>query len=132
MNSKLLVAVFLFIASPLVLAAQQGNENLTPQQLEGKGLFKQRCGVCHLSLVVGMVNGQAVMLTTNTYGPPLSKDVVNGREDEVRQQIMQGSNRMPGFQYGLKPAQIDAIISYLKTVEKTSQKGSSNASANPD
>jgi mono/diheme cytochrome c family protein len=72
--------------------------------LEGKGLFAQRCGVCH-------------SISEKVYGPRLSKDMVIDREDTVRQQIEQGSALMPGFQYGLKPAQIDAIIQYLSSVE---------------
>jgi mono/diheme cytochrome c family protein len=34
----------------------------------------------------------------------------------VREFIENGTPRMPSWKYYLKPAQIDAIISYLKTV----------------
>jgi mono/diheme cytochrome c family protein len=134
-NRKPIVAVFLLVAWPLGLAAQSSNAKapLTPAQLQGKGLFKQRCSVCHTSMVVGIVNGEPVMLTTNTYGPVLSNDLFStGLESVVRERIKIGSDKMPGFQYGLKPAQIDAIIEYMKTIEKTSQLGASGATANPD
>ena len=135
MRLKLLVAAALAASVPLVSDAQQpaAPKPLTPLQLQGKGLFKQRCGVCHTSMVVGRVNGEPVMLTTDTYGPVLSNEILGvGLEGVVRDKIMRGTDRMPGFQYGLKPQQIDAIIAYLKTVEKTSQQGASGATANPD
>ena len=135
MKSKLLATAFLFAAAPLVLTAQQPSAKppLTPVQLQGKGLYKQRCSVCHTSMIVGIVKGEPVMLTTNTYGPVLSNDILStGLESVVRERIRVGSDKMPGFQYGLKPAQIDAIIAYIKTIDKTSQMGASGATANPD
>jgi mono/diheme cytochrome c family protein len=134
-NARLKVAVFLLVASPLGLGAQQSSSKtpLTPVQLQGKGLFKQRCSVCHTSMIVGIVKGEPVMLTTNTYGPVLTNEILStGLESVVRERIRTGSDKMPGFQYGLKPAQIDAIIAYMKTIEKTSQMGASGATANPD
>src|ERR1700680_4839119 len=103
-NAKLLVAVCLFTASPVAMTAQQANSkgSLTPVQLQGKGLFKQRCSVCHTSMIVGIVKGEPVMLTTNTYGPVLSNEILGvGLENAVREQIRRGTERMPGFQYGL-------------------------------
>jgi mono/diheme cytochrome c family protein len=122
-NSKLLVGVFLFVASPVMVAAQQGNLNAV--QFEGKGLFKQRCTVCHLATVVGTENGKPVVSTNKTYGPMLSKDMVIPAEAAIREQIMKGSDKMPAFQYGLKPEQITAIIEYLKTVDKQAAKAGS-------
>jgi mono/diheme cytochrome c family protein len=72
----------------------------------GQQLFVQSCGICHLKPT----------LTSERYGPALSKETVEGREEAVRELIRTGTARMPGFQYGLAPAQIDAIIAYLKTV----------------
>jgi len=34
----------------------------------------------------------------------------------VLKKIARGSERMPGYQYSLKPAQMQHIINYLKTV----------------
>jgi mono/diheme cytochrome c family protein len=134
MSSKFLASIFLSVItfSPPPLAAQQENTSLTPAQLQAASLFKQRCGVCHLPTIVGKVNGQTVVMRTRLYGPALSKDTVIGKEDAVRQQMMQGTPRMPGFQYGLTPAQITSIIEYLKTVEKPLQVGFSSGSADDD
>jgi mono/diheme cytochrome c family protein len=79
---------------------------LNEQQRIGQTLFTQSCGVCHLK----------PQITANTYGPPLSKDSAGGREDVMRETITNGTPRMPGFKLLFEPAQIDAIVAYLKTV----------------
>jgi mono/diheme cytochrome c family protein len=122
-NYKLLLVVVLCLVSPIVVAAQQDAQGgLNAVQFEGKGLFKQRCAVCHLASIVGSVNGKPVVSTTKTNGPMLSKDLVIPAEAAIRAQIMKGSDKMPSFQYGLKPEQITAIIEYLKTVDRQAQK----------
>lgn len=72
----------------------------------GRQLFAQSCGICHLQAVRG----------TNLYGPPLNKAATAGNNDVMRALIVEGSERMPAFKYYLKPAEIDAIIAYLRTV----------------
>jgi mono/diheme cytochrome c family protein len=50
-------------------------------------------------------------------GPWIDRETVNARgEEAIRQRIMVGSRRMPGWQHTLEPRQIDAVIAYLKTV----------------
>ncbi len=81
---------------------------LTPAQAKGKKLFVQRCSVCHLP----------ALPSYTAYGPLLDKNLVEYRGDEAeRAQILQGSARMPGFQYTLSPKEIDQIVDYLKTLE---------------
>ena len=79
---------------------------LNAQQQLGQQLLNQSCGVCHLK----------PQITSPTFGPPLSKDSAGGSEDVMREVIMNGTPRMPGFKVEFEPAQIDAIIAYLKTV----------------
>jgi cbb3-type cytochrome c oxidase subunit III len=80
---------------------------LSPAQLAGKKMFLQRCSACHLP---GTPIGEP-------YGPFLDGKLVASRgEAAVRELIMQGSVRMPGFQYTLKLADIDNIIAYVKTL----------------
>jgi mono/diheme cytochrome c family protein len=46
------------------------------------------------------------------FGPPRSRPEV-----VVKTFIQQGiQDKMPGFRYGLQPAEIDAIVAYLKTL----------------
>jgi mono/diheme cytochrome c family protein len=86
--------------------AQQPADNLNDQQKMGRQVFAQSCGVCHLPPALG----------AKTYGPPLNKDAGGGDADVVREFIENGTPRMPAWKFYLKPAQIDAIIAYLKTV----------------
>ena len=91
-------------ASAQGAAAQQGT--LTDQQKTGRQVFAQSCGVCHLPPALG----------AKTYGPPLNKDAGGGDDDVMREFITNGTPRMPAFKYYLKPDQIEAIISYVRTV----------------
>src|SRR5262245_31388044 len=76
------------------------------QQRLGQTLFTQSCGVCP----------PTPQITANTFGPTLSKESAGGREDVMRATITNGTPRMPGFKHTFEPAQIDAIVAYLKTV----------------
>lgn len=79
----------------------------------GRRLFQQNCSVCHTQAT----------LTNPMYGPSLYRDLVNGKEEVVRDYIAKGSNKMPGFRYGLKASEINAIVEYLKTVPKPAPRG---------
>ena len=81
---------------------------LTAGQREGGRLFMQRCNVYH----------GAAMNSMDAYGPFLTRERVNGRENAVRRVIADGTERMPAFKYGLTESQIDLIVDYLGTVER--------------
>jgi mono/diheme cytochrome c family protein len=95
---------------PLAARAQQttAQQPLNAEQKTGGKIFHQRCGVCH------SVVSQAYPM----YGPGLFKGLVEGNEDAIRKYIRDGSPKMPGFKYGLQASEIDAIVEYLKTVQK--------------
>jgi len=79
---------------------------LTEQQQAGQLHFTQSCGICHLK----------PQIIAATFGPALSKESAGGRDEVIREVILNGTPRMPGFKFNLEPAQIDAIIAYLKTL----------------
>lgn len=95
---------------PLAVCAQQAKTEspLNDTQKLGRRVFEQRCGICHAP-----ARGAFVM-----YGPYLYKDLINGNEDAIKEMIRTGTTKMPGFKLGLQPAEIDAIVEYLKTVPK--------------
>jgi mono/diheme cytochrome c family protein len=101
--SACLVLLF-FTAMPQIASAQPAA--LNAQQQLGQQLVSQSCGVCHLK----------PQITAATFGPPLSKESAGGSEDVMRQVIMDGTPRMPGFKVKFDSSQIDAIIAYLTTV----------------
>ena len=81
------------------------SRSLSATQLAGKKLFLQRCSICHLP----------GLPTYKTYAPLLDGKIIAAKgEPEVREYILHGSPRMPGFQYTLEQADIDEIIAYLK------------------
>lgn len=83
--------------------------SLSADEVRGRQLFVQRCALCHDPL------GQPSY--PNTPGPWVDAETVRSLgEDSVRDQIMLGSARMPGWQYTLEPAQVNQVIAYLKTV----------------
>src|ERR1700740_2212151 len=96
-------------ACALVVDAQFASaaaEDLDASQQLGRQLFGQSCAVCHLKQQLGAA----------TYGPPLSKASLGGQEDVMREAIANDTPRIPAFKYHFEPAQIDAIVKYLKTV----------------
>jgi mono/diheme cytochrome c family protein len=106
MKSAALLGLFVLAASAQGVSAQQAGGNLSDQQKMGRQVFAQSCGVCHLPPSLG----------AKTYGPALNKDAGGGDDDVMREFITNGTPRMPAFKYYLKPDQIEAIISYMRTV----------------
>jgi mono/diheme cytochrome c family protein len=96
----------LLLATGQGASAQQPADNLTDQQKLGRQVFAQSCGVCHLPPSLG----------AKTYGPPLNKEAAGGDNDVMREFVENGTPRMPAFKHYLKPQEIDAIISYMRTV----------------
>jgi mono/diheme cytochrome c family protein len=99
----------LVLWSSAALAQSAGPDGpLNETQLLGQRLFNQSCRVCHAK----------PQLISGVYGPVLSKESLGGQADVMREVIGNGTPRMPGFKYHFEPAQIDAIVQYLKTVPK--------------
>ncbi len=94
-------------AAPAAHAQQSALQTqLSETQLLGRQVFAQSCGICHLQPSLGV----------KTYGPSLNKATAAGNDEVMRAFIVNGTDRMPAFKYYLKPAEIDAIIAYVKTV----------------
>ena len=100
-------AMLCALAAPLTAVyAQTAGSELNATQTMGRQIFAQSCGVCHLAPSMG----------AKTYGPPLNKASAAGNDVVMRTFIENGTDRMPAFKYYLKPAEIDAIIAYARTV----------------
>jgi len=96
-------------ATPVAFAQQTSfaqRSDLNETQLLGRQVFAQSCGICHLQPSLGV----------KTYGPLLNKAAGAGNDEVMRAFIVNGTDRMPSFRYYLKPAEIDAIIAYVRTV----------------
>jgi mono/diheme cytochrome c family protein len=95
--------MMLLVLWPIAAATQPANGD---QTMLGMRLFNQSCRVCHTK----------PQLVSPQYGPVLSMNTLGGKADVIREVIGNGTPRMPGFKYDFVPAQIDAIVAYLKTV----------------
>jgi mono/diheme cytochrome c family protein len=122
MKHKASLPLFLLVAWPQLLSAQQANDSLSDTQRHGRQLLAQSCGVCHLAPEAG----------AKTYGPPLNKAAGNGDDDIMREYITNGTPRMPAFKLFLKPADVDAIIAYVRTVPVTASAAPARGPANQD
>jgi mono/diheme cytochrome c family protein len=89
-----------------VAAAAQPASGGSDQVLLGMRLFNQSCRVCHTK----------PQLVSPQYAPLLSMSTLGGKADTMREVIGNGTPHMPGFKYHFKPAEIDAIVAYLKTL----------------
>ena len=98
-------ALLLAAAGP-AHAQQSPPPQLNPAQTEGRAFFSKSCSICHLPPQFG----------AGTYGPKLSQASLGGNESVMREVVSNGTPRMPAFRHMYKPAQIDSIIAYLKSV----------------
>jgi mono/diheme cytochrome c family protein len=96
-----------FLSAGLGVHAQPAaSQPLGDKELTGMRLFNQSCRVCHTR----------PQMTSPLYGPELSQSSAGGQDAVLRQVISDGTPRMPGFKYHFEPAQIDAIVAYIKTI----------------
>lgn len=110
MKSRI-IALAVAAASPHAYAQQSDNLNAT--QAQGRQLLTQACAVCHLPPTLG----------SKTYGPLLNSASSAGSDETMKAIIVNGTERMPAFKYYLKPAEIDAIVAYVRSVPAAATKG---------
>ena len=85
---------------------------LSGQEERGKGLYLQKCALCHLP----KIQKPKTVPALSPIPPGLLKGASPTKEAAVRQLIMKGTPNMPGFQYGLEPKELDDVIAYMKTL----------------
>lgn len=108
MKSPFSFAVLGLLAGAVSLPAQ--TPKLSGRELAGKKLFLQRCSICHMPPL-----NQPEDPDPKPYGPKLNGFVHDqASEERARQTILNGTTRMPGFQYGLTKDEIESILGYLK------------------
>jgi mono/diheme cytochrome c family protein len=98
--------LFLYFLPILLAASQAAFAQNSNQQMLGMRLFNQSCRVCHTK----------PQLMSPQYAPVLSMNTLGGNAEIMRAVISNGTPRMPGFKYEFKPAEIEAIVAYIKTI----------------
>lgn len=115
MKSAIALCVAFWFSSAALSAQAPSNAvsppspGLTERQQRGRALFIQRCSLCHLD---------RLPRPRTSYAPSLGGLLENATPDDarvVRNYIVKGGVKMPSFQYGLKPSEIDDIVEFLKT-----------------
>jgi mono/diheme cytochrome c family protein len=106
MSRGVLAAAFVIASASAALAQGAPDATFNDAQREGLRLFSQSCGVCHTQ----------IQQRTRQYGPVLSRETLGGDEEAMRDYIGTGTPRMPGFRFNFEPAQIGAIVQYIKTI----------------
>jgi mono/diheme cytochrome c family protein len=79
---------------------------------QGQGLFRQHCASCHYA------ESRAQKISVGLKGL-YARSFSNGRkvtDPGLAKWIEEGGKDMPGFKETLKPGQIRALISYIKTL----------------
>jgi mono/diheme cytochrome c family protein len=105
-GAQISLSVFASVLALNVPNLAVGQDTHSDQDKLGERLFDQSCVVCH----------KAPQLGATTYAPSLSMDTLGGKADVMREVISNGTPRMPGFKIQFAPAQIDAIVAYIKTI----------------
>jgi mono/diheme cytochrome c family protein len=81
---------------------------LSDAEYRGRALWLQRCAYCHDGV------GQPSYQTMGTW---IGAETIQTIGDVAFRAITNlGTERMPGFQYSLKPQQMDELMAFIKTV----------------
>ena len=83
----------------------------TPLEVQGALVFQNKqCRNCH---ALGGAGGDR--------GPPLDNVAVQLTKDQLIRQVLQGSGEMPAYGDHLHPAEVAALVSYLRTLHPPHQ-----------
>ena len=105
-SAQCLAVLLLFFAAAIPSAVL--SEGQTPQSLvDGRRLFKQSCEVCHDTLGTGRKPGPRLKNYYRSHPRPA--------DSAVREIILQGKGKMPGFSTFSK-SQMNDLVEYLKTL----------------
>ena len=106
-------AMLPLFALALILAGCHSQPPLTPQQAVGQHLYAGRCAHCHeendLALKPPPPNIHGAMSKAHLPSGAPATDAV------VRQQVLLGKGKMPGFQGRFTEEQMAALLAYLHT-----------------
>ena len=96
----------------------EDSSTLSDQEKRGKHIFLQRCSFCHLAKYT-KESEWSEPAAYPPMQPPLAgllKGASADKEKGVREFILKGSEKMPGYQYGLEPRDMDDLIAYMKNL----------------
>ena len=86
---------------------------LTPGQASGRQVFDRQCGGCHEAYSSRPLKGPALQ---GLFKHPYLKNGMPANEERVREIVLYGRSKMPGFSRALNSSQVDAVMEYLHTL----------------
>src|SRR5258708_8154900 len=86
-------------------------KNRTPLEHQGALVFQSKqCHNCHS---LGGEGGQR--------GPALDQVAVRLTPDQLVRQVIQGGGNMPAYGKNLKPAEVEALVAFMKTLRPANE-----------
>jgi mono/diheme cytochrome c family protein len=87
--------------------------HLTEQQARGRRLFDQSCAQCHRAYSGEKQNGPSLQ---GVFKKQYLPSGIPANDDRVRENILLGRAKMPGFRNLFSDDQVDDLIAYLHTL----------------
>jgi mono/diheme cytochrome c family protein len=107
-------AIFLVACESEPPAAKSDAElHLTEQQARGRRLFNQSCAQCHRAYSPEAQNGPSLQGVFKKQTLPSGTPA---NDERVRENILLGRAKMPGFRNLFSDDQVDDLIAYLHTL----------------
>lgn len=109
----LLVALFV-VGGPLLIPSSNAAPAALVDAEAGKTAFQTYCQNCHTATSTDTKVGPGLLGLFKRKKMPASGRPLT--EDNVRSQILNGGNGMPGFKAAMDADEINSLIAYLKTI----------------
>lgn len=111
----------LYLVLPILLLAGCDNEpnpsdaqlGLNPTQIAGRRVFNKYCANCHTAYSSSKRNGPTLQ---GLFKKPYMPSGTPANDDRVRDVVVLGKSKMPGFGRVLDQEQTDALLAYLHTL----------------
>ncbi len=104
--------VLLILLSSVAACAPQPTKEVPQEFKKGQKYFHRVCSNCHGSDAMGMQTKAPRLIDTDY----IEKEFSN---DELRETILNGTDKMPGQKNNVKADEITEIIKYLRYSQKT-------------
>ncbi|MGH9425047.1 MAG: c-type cytochrome [Terriglobia bacterium] len=113
-SARFLTGMSIFALGLLLPLTVFSTQDAKSASADGETIYKKNCNMCHFPDKADKKLGPGLKdLFKNKDLPQSHKPATDAN---VREQIEKGSKAMPGFGKKLSPAEIDALMDYLKTL----------------
>lgn len=108
-----LIMIFLVACEPPERIRSDAELGLTPSQATGRHVYDRQCGMCHAAYSGREYKGPSLQ---SMFKKPYLRTGAPANDDRVRDIILYGHNKMPGFSRVLSQEQVDRLLEYLHTL----------------